>query len=257
MGGTSCTAVTTPATLQRGLPPNADRDDTRPMGGTAPEGRDGGLRGYSHRWNIVPARSGSVGVPDKNRRRFAGGPCLIERAVETARQLGGQILLTTDYAVDALPTWVRPYYVPRPPHLATNTASMLDVLCDLGEKCGWTERDQIVLLQPTSLAIPHTTRDEVILVGPWLSSLKTVISAHRVPSYWHPFYCQDSEHPHLPPACRQTLPERYRPNGLFYIMNGRTARMRSLWSAPVVFAVCDCYNIDTPKDWADAERSYG
>ena len=50
---------------------------------------------------IVPARTGSRGIPNKNFRPLAGGPSCVDRALFCARQAdipARQIVLSTDHA---------------------------------------------------------------------------------------------------------------------------------------------------------------
>lgn len=205
-------------------------------------------------WAVVPARKGSVGVPDKNIRPL-GSSSLIARAIETADALGGDIVITTDYDTALFRYPKRALIVDRPAHLATRDASMWDVLSDLGHKLRWKCQDTIVLLQPTSL---HEDRAGVI---------KTILKDHhrpcvtvdRYPDKWHPWYAlsQSGERCAMP-TNRHKLPPRFRPNGLAYIMSGCTARRGEFWqSAPRIYEVPGVLNIDSLSDWQEAVRLYG
>lgn len=205
------------------------------------------------RWAFIPARKGSVGVPHKNIRPFAGGMSLLERAVRVANALEAFTLVVTDYAVNDLPMSVRPFYTPHPEMGPKH--SVLDMLVRVGNQCEWDEMDDIILLQPTSLSKPPESR--VALIKSWMDASFSVVSAWKVPERWHPDYAQNPDEPHQPPRCRQGLPPRYRPNGLFYIMGGRTARDNGLWQSQPTFVECDCFNIDTQADWDEAEQAYG
>jgi N-acylneuraminate cytidylyltransferase len=206
-------------------------------------------------WVVIPARAGSRGVPGKNTRPFAGGPSLLERAVTAAEALpAATILVSTDLDRLTLPGAVRRYVVPRPPALATDTAPMLLVMRHLAQTCAWSFTDRIVLLQPSSLPLPGHTRLEAVTPADLASSL-TLVSTWPVPDRWHPAYCLDPEAPVAPPPCRQGLPRRVRPNGLFYILNGVTAATAALWQNPT-FLDAPCFTIDTPDDWEEADRAY-
>lgn len=204
----------------------------------------------SRTWAVVPARAGSKGVPDKNLQTL-GGLTLLEHAVACAERVADMVLVSTDYPWSRLPEAARKHYTPRPAHLATDNAGMLSVLAHLADHCAWDELDTIILLQPSSFH-PHRAffvREEL--------DRKSVVSAWRVPDKWHPFYAQDPANPHANPKCRQSLPPRYRPNGLFYMMDGFTAKTERLWHGPVRFVECDCINIDTLDDLLEAQRVYG
>lgn len=102
---------------------------------------------------LIPARAGSRGIPGKNLRSL-GGQTLIELAVMCAIEAGCEICVSSDLTI--LPTsrpewWAEwsPYWLQRPAELATDTASMIDVVKHaLSVIPG--EPDQIIcLLQPT------------------------------------------------------------------------------------------------------------
>ena len=71
-------------------------------------------------WAVVPARKGSVGVPDKNIRPL-GSSSLIGRAIETAEELGGEIVITTDYDQSLFRAPRGALLMDRPPHTAPRT----------------------------------------------------------------------------------------------------------------------------------------
>lgn len=206
-------------------------------------------------WSVVPARKGSKGVFNKNNRPL-GRATLIERAIETAMVFTDpkRIVLTTDYARTDMPSWVWPFYHSRPKHLCNDVAPMGAVLQDVASWLSVPDDDLVVLVQPTSL---HENRAALIAEALVTKRLPCV-SADRVPDKWHPYYCMDPDYPHAPPLVRQKLPLRYRPNGLFYILNGKMARAQSMWRmAPAFVETPGTLNIDTEDDWMEAERLYG
>ncbi len=105
---------------------------------------------------IIPARSGSLGIPGKNIKDFAGRP-LIAHTIEAAQESGifDRIVVSTDS--EDIAAVARQYgaEVPylRPPELATATASVADavehMLAHLREVEGY-EPELFYLLQPTS-----------------------------------------------------------------------------------------------------------
>lgn len=104
---------------------------------------------------VIPARSGSKGLPDKNIRPLLGKP-LLAWSIDTALACPAiqDIVLSTDsqaYAEIGLGYGAQ---VPclRPPELATDTASSIDVVLhvlDVMDDLGSTY-DIVVLLEPTS-----------------------------------------------------------------------------------------------------------
>ena len=206
----------------------------------------------SHRWIVIPSRQGSKGVPNKGLRPL-GGKSIIERALDVADAIGGETIITTDYPQALLPT-THPYlYHARPAMLAQDTAPMNEVLSLLAHTYRWGTDDIIVLLQPTSL---HPDRAALILAA--LFGPIPCVSVDRYPDRWHPYYSINPMRPFLPPPCRQGLPVRYRPNGLFYIMTGGMAKAGSMWlHKPVYVETPDTINIDTEADWQEAEAVYG
>ena len=203
---------------------------------------------------LIPARAGSTGVPDKNIRSLAGGPSLIERAVAVATDLQpDSITVSTDYPEDRLPWSCRPYHLDRPARYATATASMSDVVIHWTSSHRLADDDTVVLLQPTSL---HP--DRAVLIRHAQPLLPPVISVDVYPDRWHPFYALVPLAPvtHTLPACRQDLPLRFRANGLYYLLSGVEAKRGRIWSPPPTYVVTpgSVINIDTPEDWAEAER---
>ena len=130
---------------------------------------------------------------------------------------------------------------------------MSEVLLFLAQAYQWGTDDLIVLLQPTSL---HPHRAGLIVQA--LKGSIPAVSVDRYPDRWHPHYAITPGRPFLPPPCRQGLPTRYRPNGLFYLMTGGMVRSSSLWlHKPVYVETPGTINIDEETDWQDAEAVYG
>ena len=204
-------------------------------------------------WAVVPARKGSVGVPDKNVRPLGSGS-LIDRALACAERLGGEVVLSTDYDPTLIKYPSRTIFMDRPEKLATHDTSMWDVLADLAHKLRWDKDDLIVLLQPTSL---HEDRYGVVRTILRDGFLPTV-TVEKFPDKWHPWYALAPDCHNHPPTSRHALPERFRPNGLAYAMSGCTARRGSFWQdCPRLYEVHNVVNIDTMDDWHDAVELYG
>lgn len=104
---------------------------------------------------VIPARSGSKGLPGKNIRPLAGKP-LLAYTVLAARKSGlfDEIYLSTDspeYARIGIEYGASVPFL-RSDELATDTANSLDVVCDALQKYREAGRkfDTAALLQPTS-----------------------------------------------------------------------------------------------------------
>lgn len=101
---------------------------------------------------IVPARGGSKRLPRKNALDFCGKP-LIGWSIDAAKQSQyvDEVFVSTDDQEIADIAWEYEIDVPelRPAHLASDTATTVDVLLDVLDKYG-SEFDVLVLLQPTS-----------------------------------------------------------------------------------------------------------
>ena len=110
---------------------------------------------------IIPARSGSKGVPDKNILDICGKPLMvwtIENAVKSG--LFEHVIVSTDsekYAKIALDAGAE--VVMRPPELATDTASSYDAIKHVLETRDLLDADWFMLLQVTSLM---RTKEQII-----------------------------------------------------------------------------------------------
>lgn len=180
---------------------------------------------------IVPARSGSKGLPGKNLREVAG-VSLVGRAVRVARAalasipLEARVVVDTDAEIIAAEGRRHGAWVPslRPPELALDdtpiVASVLHAVERVAES-GWVP-DWIVLLQPTSpLRAPEDVRACIEL------ALRTGESVVSVCPTEHPaeqtLRLEESERVRWawpaarPESRRQELPRGVRPNGAVYV----------------------------------------
>ena len=219
---------------------------------------------------IVPARGGSKGVPGKNVRLLAGRP-LIEYTARAARESGvlDRTILSTDSEeiadVGRRCGLEAPFI--RPSELAADDAPMLAVLQHAMETLaadGW-RADLIVLLQPTSpLRRPAHIRDVVEQLR--ASNADSVVTVVEVPRHLSPDYVMRIEggllKPFLPGGERLTRRQDARPaysrDGTVYAFWRATIeRFGNIYgdrSEPFVIDAADSLSIDTPDDWAAAER---
>jgi CMP-N,N'-diacetyllegionaminic acid synthase len=174
---------------------------------------------------VIPARGGSKSVPGKNTRDLGGKP-LLAWSIEVAQQVTGIdriIVSTDDAAIGAIALARGAEVYPRPSHLATDEALVIDAIKDLygtlrkeGEPCEW-----IVLLEPTCpLRTANDVSECLQLLGQGrydsVATFKDAdLNPHRawrlvddVPEVFIP-----GAVPWLP---RQKLPKAYQLNGAVY-----------------------------------------
>lgn len=219
---------------------------------------------------IVPARSGSKGIPNKNIRLLAGVP-LLARAVKASVESGviDRVLLTTDSVEMASVGQAAGAETPflRPPELARDDTPMLPVIqhaLRFVMDAGWTP-EIVVLLQPTApfrLKSDLVKAIEMIRLSPEVDS---VVSVEAIPDHYAPHFSMKIEGgkllPFLPEGLRvtrrQDAPKSYTRNGQFYVMRTTTL----LWKNSIYGDNCAPYvtthravNLDTLDDWAEAEK---
>lgn len=112
---------------------------------------------------LIPARSGSKGVPGKNLREIAGRPLLVH-AIEAARETGlfDRIHVSTDAEASAAAARAAGVEVPflRPAELSSDTALVADAIRHTLEQFAAAGEtfDTLALLEPSS---PLRTADQV------------------------------------------------------------------------------------------------
>lgn len=219
---------------------------------------------------IVPARSGSKGVPGKNVRSLAGRT-LLDYTAEAARQSGvvDRIVLSTDAEDVAAAGRRAGLEVPflRPPELARDDTPMLPVLqhaLDALAGDGWVPAF-VVLLQPTSpLRRAEHVRQALTLLRE--SGADSVVTVVEVPKHFSPDYVMRIENGALRPFLsegaavtrRQDVRPAYSRDGTVYAFRRDTlSRYGSIYGPdcrPLVIEAEESLSIDTPRDWAEAER---
>ena len=219
---------------------------------------------------IVPARAGSKGVPDKNLRPLAGRT-LLDYVGAAARESGAidRLVLSTDSDAIAAAGRAAGLEVPfmRPLELAADDTAMLPVLrhaIDHVMSAGWTP-EHVVLLQPTSPLRRATHIDDALslLIAERADSVVTVV---EVPKHLSPDYVMKIEdgalRPFLPEGARVTRRQDVRPafyrDGTVYAFRRDTLdRFGNIYGdrcLPLVIDARDSLSIDSPEDWAEAQR---
>jgi len=219
---------------------------------------------------LVPARSGSKGIPDKNIRPLAGRT-LLEYAAQaaSASAVVDRLVLSTDSERVAAEGRRAGLEVPfiRPAELAQDDSPMLPVIDHAVEflaQRGW-EAEIIVLLQPTSpLRTPAHIRDAVQQLRD--SRADSVVTVVEVPQHLSPDYVMRIDEgrltPFLPEGLRVLRRQDARPafvrDGTVYAFWTRTLReTRSIYGQncrPLVVPARESITIDSQDDWQDAER---
>lgn len=183
---------------------------------------------------VIPARSGSKGVPMKNIRHLAGRPLVAYTAEAALRSAFGlRVVVSTDDARMAEVAQAAGAEVPflRPRDLARDETPMLPVI---QHTLQWLKQQEdyepelVVLLQPTS---PFRTAGHIdagirLLLETGADSVISVCAAEHSP-YWmwvlddegraRRFVESDQEY-----LSRQEMPSVYRPNGALYVTRRST-----------------------------------
>ncbi len=219
---------------------------------------------------IIPARSGSKGIPGKNSKLLQGHPLIHYTAASAAKSaLLSTCIVSTDSQAIAASVQSFGIQAPfiRPPALALDSTPSIDVVV---HALNYFESnniffDAICLLQPTSpFRLPGFIDD---CIKKFIdTNADTLFSTQPVPHTYHPNWVfKKTEHDFLVHACgneemiaqRQLLPEAYIRDGSIYIVKttcvqGRKTfygnKMTHLPSPPQWYV-----NIDTPHDWERAE----
>jgi CMP-N,N'-diacetyllegionaminic acid synthase len=216
---------------------------------------------------IVPARKDSKGIPGKNVQDLGGRPLVAHTldAARDAKRLTWTLVTSDDPAVLKLADAAGLKVLERPAGLATDDASMTDVV---SHAVSWAENnlgpvDDLVLLQPTS---PFRTAADVddALAAYAASARESLISVCVVTQ--HPAECllideRGQPHPlqmprHATGAGRQTYPPCYFIDGGIYISSverfRRTGKFADESSAIHEIPRSHGLDIDHPFDLAVA-----
>lgn len=219
---------------------------------------------------LVPARGGSKGVPGKNVRPLAGHT-LLEYTARAARESDvlDRLVLSTDSAEIAEAGRRAGLEVPfmRPAHLAADETPMMPVIqhaLDEIARDGWSP-EIVVLLQPTSpLRRPDHIRDAVTLLRE--TDADSVVTVVELPRHLSPDYVMRIEGGRLQPFLtegasitrRQDARPAYSRDGTVYAFRRSTVeRYGGIYGVdcrPLLIDARDSLSIDSPADWAEAER---
>ena len=218
---------------------------------------------------IIPARSGSQGIPQKNWKPLCG-MTPVKRAVECARAV--RAIETIVVSTDAGPLQpsdtgaLRVTILHRPPELATDTAGMIDVVRHVLEQIPAPPDQRIVLLQPTQpLRKPEHITQALELLTPEVDSVVSVVEIPQTHAAMNHGYISTEGDGLLmqawstfTPARRQDCGRSFIRDGTCYAFHRRTVtKHNNIYGElvkPLIIDPADTCPLDTPQDWLEAER---
>lgn len=219
-------------------------------------------------WALVPARAGSKRLPQKNIRSFNGKP-LIEWTFEAAKNSKyiSKTFLSSDSEEIADIARKNKIEVPflREDHLASDLATMTDVITDFWNRCDPTnEVDTLVLLQPTSPLRTSADIDQAIELyfSKNALSVTSVCEAHPGPDWMNTLpedlSMENFIKPELQDRRSQDLGKFYQLNGAIYIFDRKNFfnEKKVIASSRSYAFIMDKYHsvdIDTNLDFKIAE----
>ena len=220
---------------------------------------------------IIPARSGSKGVPGKNIKLLGGKP-LIHYTIASAikASLLNDIIVSTDTREIANVAAQAGVEVPflRPQDLASDTSSSVDVVIHVVNELAAKGKnyDAICLLQPTTPFRQNGFIDKAIEKFK-KANTDSLVSVLPVPDEFNPHWIFEvNESGTLSIATgekeiirrRQDLPKTFYRDGSIYLTLTKTLlNQHSLYGDSISYIQNDPkwhVNIDNPSDWLLAEK---
>lgn len=178
---------------------------------------------------LIPARSGSKGLPHKNILPLGGRPMIawtVDAALQS-RSLNRVVVSTDDWLIASIAEqWGAEAPFLRPAELARDDTRTIDVVLHALEWLAAEERyrpDYVMLLQPTS---PLRSREDIdgavdTMVQTQAASVISVGPAHQHPALMRQMDGHGRLHPlrpeDHPPARRQDFDQTYVLNGAIYL----------------------------------------
>lgn len=224
---------------------------------------------------LIPARSGSKGIPDKNIKEFNGKPLIswsIEQAQKSKHDM--RIIVSTDseeYAEIAINYGAETPFI-RPKEISGDLSTDYEFIGHALNYLKQTENyipDIVLQLRPTQPCRKVSTIDECLDI--FISnmdnydSLRTVVPFEKSPFKMYtilnnnlkPLFNKVNEIDEPFNQCRQVLPQSYLHNGYIdifkaSIVNYGTISGNNIY--PYVMDINDTIDIDYMDDWDNAEN---
>lgn len=219
---------------------------------------------------IIPARGGSKGLPGKNIRMLDGKP-LIQYTIEAALNAKhiDRVIVTTDDQKITEVAKESNAEVPfiRPKHLASDTASAIDVYIhaieNIGEPCKKNKKFMVLLPTAPLRKAAHIDKAYELFVS---SQADTVISVKEAetPPNWY-MTCNSEGRIHnagfaskiSPVSNRQKYGKYYIPNGAIYILDYDLLKEKRTYytdnTVPYIMSRLESIDIDSIEDFEYAE----
>jgi len=218
---------------------------------------------------LIPARGGSKGVPDKNRKILAGKPLMVHtiEAALKSKKITEVVFSSEDAALISIAKKAGanvPFI--RPGKFATDTASSIDVVLHALKELKKTgkEYDALCLLQVTNPFRTYAFIDDAITKFE-KEDCDSLISVLPVPHEYNPHWVyEENERGELVLATgekeiinrRQDLPLAFHRDGAIYITTTEILlREKSFYGKTLSYLLSEPerhINIDTPEDWETA-----
>jgi CMP-N,N'-diacetyllegionaminic acid synthase len=218
---------------------------------------------------VIPARSGSKRLKNKNKKLFSGKP-LISIAIEEALKSVhiDQVLVTTDDTeIINIASCLNVDYISRPDFLCTDNAKSMDVILHSIDVSDLKNDDIVVLLQPTSplRTAEHINKAIDEYVNKKAVSIISVCETEHSPLWSNTLPISMNMAGFIKEEVKglrsQELPTYYRINGAIYISSVENLRNTgSYFNNERAYAFCmeqeASIDIDTELDFDFAEFIY-
>ncbi|UWQ22017.1 pseudaminic acid cytidylyltransferase [Jannaschia sp. W003] len=210
---------------------------------------------------ILPARGGSKRIPRKNVRDFLGRPA-IAWPIAAARTVFDRVVVTTDDAEIAAVAEGEGAEVPffRDAALSDDHTGTTEVIADAVARLGLAGEEAVACIYPTAMLI---RADDLRAGLAKLDAARWVLSLGEYRTPIRRAYRRDGDgfaamEPDAMPMRSQDLAPAFFDAGQFYLARAATWRdpAARVWdgAAGVVLPEERAVDVDTPEDWARAER---
>ena len=215
---------------------------------------------------LVPFRSGSKGLADKNIRELLGRP-LFAYSLHFAKYLTIKTVVSTDYETSILPPYLGDSgYIKRPAELSGDHAPIEEVIAHALEDDAFSQFDFCLLLQPTSPLRSSTIFQE--LMSSFMRQDDETVCltvAQKANHHWKTGYLESGKLKNVSGenakffTNRQSLPDLYSPDGNMYLFSVSQFKKHQNFSFSSLTAVLNdplaSFDIDTASDFDLVEHA--